>query len=348
VALFYTGELPRARAILLGQLALSAETERVRSTAGCLLHLVELEVRAGNLAQAEAYAAEFVHLDRQLRGDLSEEWYPSGLVATQLGRTDDARRILRAGIAYSETIESTIWLAHHRGALGHLELSAGNLAAARELLGPLPALLRETGIGEWAVHPVHPDLVETLVGLGELEEAADLTAELQEYGERLDRPWGLATGARSAALVASAHGATEQALEAVTRALRQHERLEWPFERARSLLVLGGILRRLGRRRDAAAALAGARSIFTSLRNPLWLERVDAEERRLGGRRTTSDELTVAEERVAELAGQGLRNAEIAARLYVTPKTVEATLSRVYRKLGVRSRTELARQRSER
>jgi DNA-binding NarL/FixJ family response regulator len=88
--------------------------------------------------------------------------------------------------------------------------------------------------------------------------------------------------------------------------------------------------------------MAQARSAFAALRNPLWLARVEAEERRLGGRRGTSDELTPTEERVAELAGQGLRNAEIAAQLYVTPKTVEATLSRVYRKLGVRSRTELA------
>ena len=104
----------------------------------------------------------------------------------------------------------------------------------------------------------------------------------------------------------------------------------------------GVILRRLARRRDAAAALVRSRSIFASLGNPLWLARVDAEAGRLGGRRGAGDELTPTEARVAELASQGLRNAEIAARLYVTPKTVEATLSRVYRKLGVRSRTELA------
>jgi len=103
------------------------------------------------------------------------------------------------------------------------------------------------------------------------------------------------------------------------------------------------ILRRLGRRRDAAATLDQARTIFASLRNPLWLAKVETESRRLGGRRRTSDVLTPTEERVAELAGQGLRNAEIAALLYVTPKTVEATLSRVYRKLAIRSRTELAR-----
>jgi DNA-binding CsgD family transcriptional regulator len=312
-----------------------------------VLHLVELEVRAGHLAQAEAYATEFVHLDRQLRGDLSAEWYPSGLVAAHLGRVEEARRSLNAGIEYSRQIESSIWLAHHLWALGHLELSVGDLATARELLVPVPSLLRETGLGEWSAHPVHPDAIETLVGLGEIDEAAALTAELEEYACRLDRPWGLATAARSTALIAAARGANDDALEAAELALAEHERLEWPFERARTLLVLGVTLRRLGRRRDAAAALDQARTIFASLRNPLWLAKVEAETRRLGGRRSVSDALTPTEERVAELAGQGLRNAEIAAQLYVTPKTVEATLSRVYRKLSVRSRTELARRLSE-
>ncbi|HEY7380940.1 MAG TPA: AAA family ATPase [Gaiella sp.] len=341
-ALLYTGQLTRARTVLLELLELSVELERVRSIAGCILQLTEVEVRAGNLAQAEAYAAEFVNLDRQLRGELGDEWYPSGVVAMHLGRVDDARRILGAGIEYSRAIDSTIWLAHHLWALGHLELAAGNLAAAREVLDQLPRMLRQTGLGEWSAHPFHPDLIETLVGLGEIDRAVELTAELEEYGRRLDRPWGLATAARSAALIASARSETEAALELAERALSEHQRLDWPLEQARTLLVTGGILRRLGRRRDAAATLVRARSTFSALRNPLWLTRVEWEMRRLGGRRGSGDELTPTEEQVAELAGQGLRNAEIAAQLFVTSKTVEATLSRVYRKLGVRSRTELA------
>jgi DNA-binding CsgD family transcriptional regulator len=342
-ALLYTGELSRARTVLLELLELSIELERVRSTAGCVLQLTEVEVRAGNLAQAEAHASEFVNLDRQLRGDLGDEWYPSGVVAMHLGRVEDARRILTAGIEYSRAIGSAIWLAHHLWALGQLELAAGDLPKARDVLAQLPQMLRKTGLGEWSAHPFHPDLIETLVGLGEIDEAVELTAELEEYGRRLDRPWGLATAARSAALIASARGEIDEALELAERALVEHERLDWPLERARTLLVTGGILRRLGKRRDAAATLSQARSAFATLRNPLWLARVDAEERRLGGRRgRPDDELTPTEERVAELAGQGLRNAEIAAQLYVTSKTVEATLSRVYRKLGVRSRTELA------
>jgi DNA-binding CsgD family transcriptional regulator len=339
----YTGQLGRGRTILQELLERSVELGRVRSTAGCVLHLTELEVRAGNLAAAEAHAQEFLVLDRQLRGDLSAEWYPNGLVAMHLGRVDDARRILQAGVEEARAYESTVWLAHHLEALGHLELAVGDLEAARAALEPVIPMLRETGLGEWSVHPVHPDAIETLVGLGELDRAAELQSELEAYGRRLDRPWGIATAARSEALLASARGEVEAALAAAERALVEHERLDWPLERARSLLVTGDILRRLGRRRDAAARLAEARATFETLGNLPWLARVEAEEGRLGGRRRSTDRLTATEERVAELAAQGLRNAEIAARLHVTKKTVEATLSRVYRKLGVRSRTELAR-----
>lgn len=343
LACLYTGQLGRARSILRGLLERSRELGRVRSAAGVVLHLTELEVRAGDLGQAEAHALEFLLLDRQLRGELSGEWYPSGLVAMHLGRVDDARRILTAGAAEARALGSTAWLAHHLEALGQLELAVGNLEAAREALEPLPALLRDTGLGEWSVHPVHPDAIEALVGLGELDEAAALTAELAEYGRRLDRPWGNAAAARSEALVASARGEVDGALAAAERALTAHGRLDWPLERARTLLVSGEILRRIGRRRDAAERLAEARATFEALRNPLWSDRVEAVERRLGGRRRSASTLTPTEARVAELAAQGLRNAEIASRLQVTRKTVEATLSRVYRKLGVRSRTELAR-----
>ncbi|HEX6723600.1 MAG TPA: LuxR C-terminal-related transcriptional regulator [Gaiella sp.] len=343
LACLYTGDVTRARGILQKLLDRSVDLGRVRSTAGCVLQLTELEIRAGNLPQAEAHAQEFLLLDRQLRGDASAEWYPSGLVAVHAGRVDDARRILRSGVEEARAFESTIWLCHHLEALGHLELAAGDLATAREALDPVIPMLRGTGLGEWSVHPVHPDTIETLVGLGELDRAAELHAELEEYGRRLDRPWGIATAARSQALLASAHGEVEQALVAAERALVEHQRLEWPLEHARSLLVTGDILRRLGRRRDAAARLTEARATFEALGNPLWAARVEAVERRLGGRRGSTDALTPTEARVAELAVQGLRNAEIAARLHVTKKTVEATLSRVYRKLGVRSRTELAR-----
>ena len=102
------------------------------------------------------------------------------------------------------------------------------------------------------------------------------------------------------------------------------------------------MLRRLGKRREAAATLSDARVRFAALQNPLWLARVDAEERRLGGRRRADGALTPTEARVAELAGQGLRNAEIAARLYISTKTAGNHVSNILAKLHLRSRQEAA------
>jgi DNA-binding CsgD family transcriptional regulator len=116
-----------------------------------------------------------------------------------------------------------------------------------------------------------------------------------------------------------------------------------PFERARSLLLLGEAQRRAKARGDARATLLQAQTIFDSIGALRWSERTRAEIARLGGRTRSDAELTPAELRVAQLAGAGKTNKEIAAALFVTVGTVEAALTRVYRKLDVRSRTELAR-----
>ncbi len=179
LGLLYTGQLVHARALLDDLHRRSEELGRIRSMAGCALYLVDLEVRAGDLDAAESWAAEFVHLDRQLRGGGSTEWYPSALVAVHRGRVEDARRILAGGIAYSRSIESTIWLSHQLGALGHLELALGNVQEAAAVLGEIVSVLRETGLGEWSVHPVHPDVIEAFVGCGALDEAERLADELR-------------------------------------------------------------------------------------------------------------------------------------------------------------------------
>ena len=85
-------------------------------------------------------------------------------------------------------------------------------------------------------------------------------------------------------------------------------------------------------------------ALFEELGAPLWAERVCEELRRIGGRTPASDELTATERQIATKVAEGLTNREVASTLFVSPKTVESTLTRVYRKLGVRSRTELTRQ----
>ncbi len=89
--------------------------------------------------------------------------------------------------------------------------------------------------------------------------------------------------------------------------------------------------------------LTGALERFEALGAPLWAERAREDRARIGGRARSNDDLTPTEEQIAELVAAGMTNREVAATLFVTPKTVESALTRVYRKLGVRSRTELAR-----
>jgi DNA-binding NarL/FixJ family response regulator len=115
-----------------------------------------------------------------------------------------------------------------------------------------------------------------------------------------------------------------------------------PFDRARTLLALGTVRRRARRRRDARDALVEACAELERLGAEPWLERAQAELRRLGGRAPSDGALTPSERRVAALVARGRTNREVAAELVLSEKTVESHLSHVYRKLGVRSRSELA------
>lgn len=125
-----------------------------------------------------------------------------------------------------------------------------------------------------------------------------------------------------------------------------HQRLPMPFEQARTLLAAGGVHRRARHKNKALEFLQAALVIFERLGAPLWQRRVTDELGRVGTHPVppgSEPVLTAAEQRVADLVAAGHTNSEIAAELFMGQRTVEAHLSRVYRKLGVRSRTELCR-----
>jgi DNA-binding CsgD family transcriptional regulator len=155
-----------------------------------------------------------------------------------------------------------------------------------------------------------------------------------------DRPWALALSGRCRALLEAQAGRLDCAQTHAERALVAHERLPMPVELARTLLVLGQIQRRRGERRAARESLARALGLFEQLGAPLWAEKARAETRRIGVRRAPT-ELTENEQLVAELAAEGLTNREIAARMFISRRTVEANLVRVYRKLEISSRAQL-------
>ena len=115
-----------------------------------------------------------------------------------------------------------------------------------------------------------------------------------------------------------------------------------PFERARTLLVFGEVRRRAKQKRAAREVLEAALAAFEELGAELWAKRARAELARIGGRVPTGETLTPAERRVAELVAEGRPTKLVAAELFVSVKTVEGHLSRIYAKLSVRSRAELA------
>jgi DNA-binding NarL/FixJ family response regulator len=185
--------------------------------------------------------------------------------------------------------------------------------------------------------------IEAFVAVGDLDNAAEFLDALDDRAKGMDSEWERAIRARSQGLLRAAQGDYDTALAALNEALLNYERLHMPFDRARTLLALGALQRRLKQRRAARESLETALTVFEELGAPLWAQIAHSELRRIAGRTPTGDVLTPTEQRVAGLVAEGHANKEIAAKLFVTVKAIEANLTRIYAKLGIRSRTELAR-----
>jgi DNA-binding CsgD family transcriptional regulator len=264
------------------------------------------------------------------------------LVASGLGRERAARSDANEALALAErgsmfAMTTSLW------ALGLLELSLDRPAEAHELLAPLVARVEDAGIGELGSIRFVTDDVEALSRLGDLDSAAALLARFEQQAHRLGRLSAIGAAHRCRGLIAAAVGAADEAQAECTRALAEFEQLPLPLERARTLVALGLAQRQARQRRAARTSLERGLRIFEELGASLWAERARVELGRISGRAPSRGELTASERRVAELVAEGRTNREVAAALHVTPRTVEGTLSRVYAKLGVRSRTELAR-----
>jgi DNA-binding CsgD family transcriptional regulator len=264
------------------------------------------------------------------------------LTESCLGREEPARADANEALALAErgtmlATMTSLW------ALALLDLALDQPADVHRQLGPLVERVTEAGIGEPGSIRFVTDDVEALIALGEIEEATARLEPFEENARRLERRSALAPSYRCRGLLAMARGSADEAIVEFGRALAELEGLSLPFERARTLLALGSAQRRFRQRRAARESLEAALATSHKLGASLWSERAREELRRVSGRAPSRDELTPTEQRVAELVAEGRTNREVAAALYVTPRTVEGTLSRIYAKLGVRSRTELGR-----
>ena len=303
------------------------------------------EFLAGRWDEADRHAQEGIELAEQ--ADQEPQRLVAlgvrGLVRAARGDVEGARSDAETTLALAP--EHGVMFATILGAcaLGLLELSLERFDAVQRLLGPIGARLEAGGVREPGSVRFVPDHIEALIALGRLEEAQQLVDVLERQAADLDRASALAAAGRCRGLLAAAHGDLDGALAPLQHALVEHERVSMPFETARTLLVLGATRRRARMKRPAREALERALEIFEQLGARLWAERARAELARVGGRPAATGELTPTERRIAALVAEGRSNKEIAAALFITPKTVGTQLSRIYRKVGVHSRTELAR-----
>jgi DNA-binding CsgD family transcriptional regulator len=304
----------------------------------------------GDFAEANLVADDAMERARQLGGHfpLFAALILRAWLAAFAGREDEARHAVADALAASERSGSRRLAEWVTTGLGFLEISLGNWAAALDALQPLLLMHRAMPDStEIVAASFLPDAVEALTELGRADEAERLASTLERNGRRLDRAWMLAVGARCRAMVLAARGRMDMAVVAAQEAMREHDRLPMPFERARTQLLLGRLALRRHDKDAARAALRSALAVFEELDIPLWAARARTELTRLDVTSQSSQGLTAAEQRVAELAASGMTNRDVAGALFISPKTVEATLARVYRKLGIRSRAELGRRMGE-
>jgi DNA-binding CsgD family transcriptional regulator len=256
------------------------------------------------------------------------------------GDTDRALRELATAQADRSVTIDELSVAS-RGCQLHVVLERWHDAADRAAHARvLAARIGYRGIGP---APFRADAVEALVHLRRFDEARDLADELAEIAGGNREPRGAGDVGRAEALLAAAAGDLPGAVERWRTAVDVFTGIALPLELGQAQVGLGSTLRRLGKRAEAAERLAAARHTFESIGAPLLVARVDAEVQRLGARRVTGGtELTPTERQVVELVVAGRSNADIAAALVVSVRTVESNLTRAYRKLGVKSRTELA------
>jgi DNA-binding CsgD family transcriptional regulator len=334
-------DLDRARKLLRELRDVYRAHNDANGEAWPLWWLALLELRAGNWDKAEHYAADSFDLKTQLGTVSHHDEFPGAVIAAHKGRVAEARTRAHRSIARGQAAGVVAEQADHGWVLGFLELSLGDANAA---LGHLRRSFefRNAIMLEPALRPELGDLLEALIAVGQLDEAEQVLVTWEKRAAAVDRAWALAILARGRALLLAARGDLDGAFASFERALAEHARSRDPFHHARTLLALGRTQRRAKRRGAARTTLEQALAEFERLGAPLWAEQARTELARIGGRSSSRGELTEAERRIAALVAEGRTNREVAAALFLTEHSVETALTRVYRKLGVRSRTELA------
>jgi DNA-binding CsgD family transcriptional regulator len=340
--LVWTNRLDRAEPRLIETIERARRRGALLPVVRAASQLGDLYLRWGRWAEAEQFLVEVADLgdlidySLGIRADLAWVLAAQGHDAEASAQISLAAHLLQP----PPDVERVQYFAR----AGFVDLCADRAPAARAQLRRAQEEAASTGFADAVVLPIGNDLVEALLREGDVDAAGVEADRFAAAADHAGAALGIALGLRCRAQVASARGDHAAALALFDSAIDAHDRLPvaLPFERGRTLLAAGSARRRAGQRAASRPVLAEARAVFEGLGAKPFVARADAEIARLGGRAAPGG-LSPTEQRVAALAASGRTNAEIAAELFITVRTVESNLTRVYRKLGVRSRTELVR-----
>ena len=297
----------------------------------------------GRLDEAESVINRHIALGERLGQDYNVNFgrLNLGRLALSRGAIATAREIGESLTQSAVTLGAGLLETRARRLAGDAALCDGDSAAAVEHLNRVEQL-RDKGHNELYASGHLAHLAEALAGLGRTSEADEVLAQFEDLVRSFDSTPSRAIAARTRGLIAASRSDDAVALGALDVAIELFDKHQvFPFESARTLLVKGQLLRRLRRKALAKDALAHARLAFVAMGSHGWVERVDDELTRIGLRPPAPAHLTPTERKVIESLVAGRSTKDIAASLFVSPRTVEGHLVRIYRKIGVRTRVEL-------
>lgn len=332
-----TLDLDEATEKLSAVLADAVETGNVEMELWAAHRLATARIAAGDfrrgreLAEVAAGLAETTGVMRLPTARLTAE------IDAHFGDVEPAVEHLEQVCADAERQGWARHLFFARVALGAIRLARDESSAAADELLAARLVATQSGIGHSGILVPFVDEVESAARAGRPAQARDALAAAR----RFDNPpsWAEPLLLRADAAVRAEPAEMERMLQA---GAAHPASAALPLQHGRTLLALGSVQRRLRKRRAARETLHQAQSVFRELGAELWSRQTQGELERIGGRAPSSGELTATEKRVAELVAAGQQNKEVAATLVVSVHTVEATLTRIYQKLEIRSRTELA------
>jgi DNA-binding CsgD family transcriptional regulator len=311
-----------------------------------LFHVARDEATTNQWVRAEATYDEAVRLARETGQDTELAMCLAGLawLLARLGREEQCRALVAEAISLCRARHINVGLLWSLFALGELELGLGDARAALAHLEELDGLLGTLNLSDPDLSPA-PELADVLVRLGRRDEAWAIARRFRDAAAAKGQPWAMARAERTIGMLGP-----DADLDQVFRgAFEHHAHTLDVFETARTRLAYGARLRRARRRVDARPPLRAALATFEELGAVRWADLAATELAATGvsiRRREPSGAwtLTPQELRVSLLLAEGRTTREVAAALFLSPKTVEYHLRKVYTKLGIRSRAELSGQ----